>query len=152
MRNSGKKPTGSTRQPSHAVRQFLTARFRTVPFIRHLGMRLDSLKHGEVAISLAAGDTLKQYQGLVHGGAIASLCDTAATFAVLTQLPEDRDIVTIEFKVNFLAPLAKGRVTAHARTVRLGSRVAVAEVEVTQGGRREPAAIGLFTMLVFPTG
>jgi len=128
----------------------LAARFRGVPFIRHLGMRLDLLDDGAATISMAAKPTLHQYQGLVHGGAISSLADTAATFAVLTSLPEKTDVVTIEFKMNFLAPLRKGRATALARTLRLGRRIAVAEVRIIQKGESEPAAVGVFTMLAFP--
>jgi uncharacterized protein (TIGR00369 family) len=114
-------------------------------------MKLQALGNGTAMVSLTGKRILHQYQGLVHGGAVSSLADTAATFAVLTHLPEHTDVVTVEFKINFLSPLTKGEVTAMARTIRLGRRIAVAEVVVTQRGVRSPAAIGLFTMIVFPT-
>jgi uncharacterized protein (TIGR00369 family) len=113
-------------------------------------MRLDALGDGAATVSIAAKPALYQYQGLVHGGVISSLADTAATFAILTRLADKTDVVTIEFKMNFLAPLKRGRVTAVAHTLRLGRRVAVAEVRIIQKGECDPAGVGIFSMLVFP--
>ena len=60
--------------------------FASVPYARLLGLELGEVSSGAVSIRLEVRDELKQNQGVVHGGAVASLIDTAAAFAVLTQL------------------------------------------------------------------
>ena len=124
--------------------------FKEAAFVHHLGMRITRLAAGEAVVTLPIADTLKQYQGLAHGGALASLADTAATMAALTALPADSDVVTIEFKMNYLSSLRAGRAVAHAKLTRLGSRVIVIDVDVTKTPGGELAATGLFTMLRFP--
>ena len=108
------------------------------------------LAAGEAVVSMPIADTLKQYQGLAHGGALASLADTAATMAALTALPAQADVVTIEFKMNYLSALRTGRAVAHAKLIRLGSRVVVIDVNVTRTPGDGLAATGLFTMLRIP--
>lgn len=93
---------------------------------------------------------LHQYQGILHGGVVAALADTTATFAALTIVPDGTDVVTIEFKVNFLAPVARGRAMAEARVIQPGRRVTVAEARVYGSPRKNPVAIGTFTMLNIP--
>jgi uncharacterized protein (TIGR00369 family) len=68
--------------------------------------------------------------GYIHGGAITALCDTAVAIAIFTMIGEDEKIVTVELKVNFLAP-ADGDVRATARILHKGRRTAVGEVDVT---------------------
>lgn len=119
--------------------------------MQHLGMRLSQLGAGEARISMPLTQALRQYQGLAHGGAIASLADTAATIAALTALPRESDVVTVEFKMNYLSALRSGRAVAHGRVVCMGSRIVTVEVAVSSPRQSENAAIGLFTMLRIPT-
>jgi uncharacterized protein (TIGR00369 family) len=134
-----------------ARRQRAAEHFRSAKFTSHLGMRLSRLAPGEAWVSIPASESLHQYQGLVHGGAIASLADTAATMAALTVLPAESDIVTIEFKMNYLNPWRSGRAIAHGRIVKAGNRVIVVEVSITRPGAKSLVATGTFTMLRFQT-
>jgi uncharacterized protein (TIGR00369 family) len=105
--------------------------FASVPYAKLLGLELGEISRGEVTIHLTVRDELKQYQGVVHGGAVASLIDTAAAFAILTQLELNERVTTTDLTVHYLRPVSSGRLTATARIVRGGRRLFVLSVEVT---------------------
>jgi uncharacterized protein (TIGR00369 family) len=77
---------------------------------------------------------LKQNQGVVHGGAIASLIDTAAAFAVLTRIDLNERVTTTDLTIHYLRAITAGRLNATARIVRSGRRLFVLSVEVTNAG------------------
>src|SRR5713226_4793736 len=70
--------------------------FHSVPYARFLRLELGEIGPGEVSILLNVRDELKQNQGVVHGGAVASLIDTAAAFAVLTRIDLDERATTTD--------------------------------------------------------
>ncbi len=105
--------------------------FASVPYARLLGLELGEVSRGEASIHLEVRDELRQYQGVVHGGAVASLIDTAAAFAVLTQLEVNERVTTTDLTIHYLRPVSAGRLTATARIVRGGRRLFVLSVEVT---------------------
>jgi uncharacterized protein (TIGR00369 family) len=105
--------------------------FASVPYARLLGLELGEISRGEVTIHLEVRDELRQNQGVVHGGAVASLIDTAAAFAVLTQLELNERVTTTDLTIHYLRPVSAGRLTATARIVRGGRRLLVLSVEVT---------------------
>lgn len=105
--------------------------FASVPYARLLGLELGEISRGEVSIHLEVRDELRQNQGVVHGGAVASLIDTAAAFAVLTQLELNERVTTTDLTIHYLRPISGGRLTATARIVRGGRRLFVLSVEVT---------------------
>ena len=105
--------------------------FAAVPYAKLLGLELGPVSSGEVSIHLEIRDQLLQNQGVVHGGAIASLIDTAAAFAVITQLDLDERVSTTDLTIHYLRPVMGGRLTATARIVRGGRRLFVLSVEVT---------------------
>jgi uncharacterized protein (TIGR00369 family) len=104
--------------------------FAAVPYARFLGLQLGEVRQGEVSIHLDIRDELKQNQGVVHGGAIASLIDTASAFAVLTQIDLDERVTTTDLTIHYLRPAIAGRITATARIIRGGRRLFVLSVEV----------------------
>ena len=69
------------------------------------------------------------------GGAVASLIDTAAAFAILTQLELNERVTTTDLTIHYLRPVSSGRLTATARIVRAGRRLFVVSVEVTNDGQ-----------------
>jgi len=105
--------------------------FASVPYAKFLGLELGETKRGEASIHLEVRNELKQNQGVVHGGAVASLIDTAAAFAVLTRLELDERVTTTDLTIHYLRPITAGRLTATARIVRGGRRLFVLSVEVT---------------------
>jgi uncharacterized protein (TIGR00369 family) len=98
---------------------------------RLLGFVLDSLQHGRAVLSVEVTQHLLQLQGVMHGGAIASLIDTAVALAIAgISEPGDR-FTTVEMKVNYLAPIRDGRAIADARLIKTGRRIIVADCDVS---------------------
>src|SRR5580765_8086096 len=106
------------------------AAFASVPYAKFLGLELGEIHNGDVTIHLDVRDELRQNQGVVHGGAVASLIDTASAFAVVTQLEPNERVTTTDLTIHYLRPVTAGRLSATARTVRAGRRLFVLSVEV----------------------
>lgn len=89
---------------------------------------------------------------MVHGGIISTLADTAAVYTIHPGLAAGERMISIEFKVNFLAgaTVERGEVMARASLVRKGRTVAVVQVEVHQGEAQ--VATGLFTYILLRDG
>ena len=114
----------------HKVERARTA-FNSVPYARFLGLELGDIGDGTVSIHLPVRAELLQNQGVVHGGAVASLIDTASAFAVLTQIDVDERVTTTDLTIHYLRPITSGGMTATARVIRGGRRLFVLSVEVT---------------------
>jgi acyl-CoA thioesterase len=100
------------------------------PYYRLLGMEIKEIKEGASRLQMPFKQELTHPYGIVHGGAIASLADSAVAMALVGGVgPKDR-IATIEFKINFFASIEKGELTARAKIIHKGSRTAVGDVEV----------------------
>ncbi len=104
--------------------------FAAVPFAKLLGLEMGELKTGEATLHLTVRDELTQNQGVMHGGAVASLIDTASAFAVVTQLEPDERVTTTDLTIHYLRPIVSGRLSATARIVRGGRRLFVLSIEV----------------------
>jgi acyl-CoA thioesterase len=102
----------------------------TVPFAKLIGLELDTIGPGLAVMSMRIRDDLKQNNGVVHGGAIASLIDTAMAFAIIPLLAEGERSTTVDLTINYLQPLTSGRATATARVLRGGRRVIAVSADV----------------------
>ena len=71
-------------------------------FMRALGAVLESVESGTVTITCGFSEALTQQHGLFHGGVVASLIDVACGYAALSAIPADREVMTLEFKIQFL--------------------------------------------------
>jgi len=105
--------------------------FRSVAYAKFLGLEMGEIGDGTARVHLDVRDELLQYHGVVHGGAIASLIDTASAFAVLTRIDLDDQITTTDLTIHYLRPISSGRMTATARIVRGGRRLFVLSVDVS---------------------
>lgn len=111
------------------------ASFARQRFMSRIGAEMTRVAPGDVSIDLPFDPELTQQHGFLHGGAIASVLDAACGFAASTLMPADAGVLTIEFKINFLAPGAgerfrfTGRVRRTGRTVTFvdGDAIAVAD-------------------------
>ena len=122
--------------------------FASVPYAKFLGLQLGELKKGEASVHLEVRDHHKQNQGAVHGGAIASLIDTASAFAVVTQLQVGERVTTTDLTIHYLRPVTAGRMTATARIVRGGRRLFVLSIEVANDqGRLVATAVTTYIKL-----
>jgi uncharacterized protein (TIGR00369 family) len=108
---------------------------------------IDSSRSAEdsATASFLADERHLNQGGTVHGGAIATLIDSAMGAAVFAGSQEDERPVTIEIKVNYLEPGTTGLVTARAKVRRRGSRFTVLEAEVVQDDAVLAFATGSFT-------
>ncbi len=104
--------------------------FALVPYARLLGMEFESASRGTATFTLEVRHELTRMGGPLHGGALASVIDTAAAFAVHTLLEPDQRTVTVDLTVHYLRPVAGGRISAFARVLRDGRRIAIVTVEV----------------------
>ena len=112
--------------------------------MRHLGVRLLSASAGRVELALPYGDKVTQQQGGFHGGAIGALADIAGGYAALTVAPEGMEVVTIEYKINFLNSWQGGEIRAIGQVIKAGKRVIVTSAEVVHldaDGQRSPCAV-----------
>jgi uncharacterized protein (TIGR00369 family) len=99
-------------------------------FIEYCGFKTIDLKRGSVESSLNVADHHRQQDGFVHAGVMATMADHTAGYAGFTTVRDDRRILTVEFKINFLRPAAGRLLRCRARVIREGSNLIVAEAEV----------------------
>lgn len=111
-----------------------------VAYAKFLGLAMCE-SDGQTAICLDVRDELKQNHGVVHGGAIASLIDTASAFAILAVLQENEKVTTTDLTIHYLRPVTSGRMVAQAKIVRAGRRRFVVSVEVENNGALAATAI-----------
>ena len=119
----------------------------------HLGVRLLSVTQGQVELALTYSDKLTQQQGGFHGGAIGALADIAGGYAALTVAPEGMEVVTIEYKINFLNNLQGGEIRAIGKVIKAGRRVIVTSAEVVHldaHGKSTPCAVMQQTIAPVP--
>lgn len=119
-----------------------------VPFLRLLDIRLERLADGEADLSMTIADKHLQTLGIVHGGVIASLLDSVAWWAAFAaHTPGDAvHLVSVDLKLNYLAALKSGTVTAKGRCKKRGTRICYAVAEIYDGTGRL-AADGSSTLL-----
>jgi uncharacterized protein (TIGR00369 family) len=145
----------STEQPARTLaqaQQLVEAVMKLPGLPSANGFSIVTVELGFVALAVAPQPNLLQFHGALHGGAIAALADQAAGAAVSTTLPSDQIAVTVELKLNYLAPAKGERIVAEARAVPGGKSIGVAEIKVfaERGDQRNLAAIGLATMRSVP--
>jgi uncharacterized protein (TIGR00369 family) len=120
----------------------------SVPYARFLGIELDDVSNGTATIALNIRKELTQNHGVVHGGAIASLIDSATAFAIISLLEPKEKVTTVDLTISYLRPLTDGRVTAVARVVRAGRRLFVVSADVKDSdGKLAATALSTYIKL-----
>lgn len=112
------------------LQQRVSASFGAQGLMRTLGARLTLVADGEVHIELPFSAQLSQQHGYVHAGAITSVVDSACGYAALTRAPAGHEVVTAEFKINFLRPALGERFIAVGKVENAGRQLAVCRGEV----------------------
>jgi len=120
----------STSQLSETQRKRIEDALSTVPFAKLLGIKLDDIEAGEATLSLHIREEFKQNAGVVHGGVIASLIDSATAFAILPLLNPDERTTTVDLTISYLRPLVAGVVIARAKVLRAGRRMIATSAEL----------------------
>ncbi len=96
----------------------------------HMGISVEKLEHGSAILSMEFKEELSQPYGTAHGGALAALADSAIAFSILTIVGEEKKIITVELKINYLLPFCSGKAFGEAKILRMGKRIVVGEVEI----------------------
>jgi uncharacterized protein (TIGR00369 family) len=131
------------------IEERVRASFERQRFMATLGARLTRVADGEVDIELPIRDELTQQHGFLHAGALATAADSACGYAALSMMPAGAAVLSIEFKINMLAPAAGDRVVARARVIRSGRTITVCwcEVMAVTGEQEKLVATMVGTMM-----
>jgi uncharacterized protein (TIGR00369 family) len=127
----------------------LRERLRSSNTAKQLGFVLVESGPGRVVLEMRVEERHKQVHGVVHGGVLAALADTAGGMATYMACRPGTRVATVELKINFLDAVEGGRVLAEARVIRLGRHLAVVDCDVRDDERRLVAK-ALLTFFVGP--
>jgi uncharacterized protein (TIGR00369 family) len=119
------------------------------PFPEHMAMRLSAIELDKAVIELRTARCHLQAYGIVHGGVLATLIDTATFWSVYLRIPEDVGLVNIDLKLNYLRPVENGLLTAEGRAIRSGNKICYAESDVWNA-KRDLVAHGTSTLMILP--
>jgi uncharacterized protein (TIGR00369 family) len=117
--------------------------------MRHLGARITHIGQGCVRIELPSRPEVTQQHGYVHAGATSAIADTAGGYAAFTLFPPDTAVLTVEYKINLLAPAEGERIEAVGTVVKSGRTLTVCRLEAfgVRGERRTLIATGQQTLM-----
>ena len=128
--------------------------FRKQAFMSTLGAELIAIGEGVLEIRMPFSPTLTQQDGYLHAGAVTAVLDSACGYAALSVAPPDHEVLTVEFKVNLLAPAAGEAFIAKAQVKRAGRKLTVctADAFAVTGDKQKVVATMLATIMAIPTG
>lgn len=95
-----------------------------------LGVTLEHVAPGETDLALPFRVDLTQQDGFLHAGVLAAVADSACGYAAFTLMPAGANVLSVEFKLNLLAPASGARVVARARVLRAGRTITVVRADV----------------------
>ena len=118
--------------------------------MRTIGAMLDAVEPGYCAVSIRPHPEVSQQHGYVHAGIVSAIVDSAGGYAGYTLFPAGSSVLTVEFKVNLLAPAKGDRLVAEGFVVKPGRTLCITrgEVHAEQGGKRTLVAIMQQTLMV----
>lgn len=119
------------------------------PYFSLLSMKIKDLEWGISVLEVELEEKHLQPFGYVHGGAIASVMDAATFWAVFPQVKDGMGLTTVEIKVNFLAPVQKGKLVAKGRCIKIGKTLALGDTYI-HDAKGNMIAHGTATMMIVP--
>lgn len=122
--------------------------FSSQSFMMSIGAELSRITAGSVEILLPIRSDLLQHHGYLHGAVIAAIVDTACGYSALSLMPPESTVLTVEYKVNFMAPAEGDRIVARGQVVRPGRSLTVCsgEAVTTSHGQEKTVAALMATM------
>jgi uncharacterized protein (TIGR00369 family) len=121
---------------AHLAAAELKRRLRTTNTAKQFGFVLAEAEPGRVVLRMRVDSRHMQVHGVVHGGVLAALADTAGGLASYMACPRGTRVATIEMKINYLESVEGGIVEAEARVIRRGRHIAVVDCDVRDDHRR----------------
>lgn len=133
--------------PAYAER--VAASFARQRIMQHLGAELGELRPGFCQIRLPFRPELTQQHGYVHAGVIGTIADSAGGYAGYTLMPRDSSVLTVEYKLNLLAPARGEALIAEGQVIRAGRTLVVcrADVVAAEGEDRTLCATLIQTLM-----
>ena len=127
----------------------MRASFARQRVMETLGITLSRLAPAEVDLEVPYQQALVQQHGFLHAGVLATMADSACGYAALTLMPADAGVLSIEFKINMMAPAKGERFAARAVVLRAGRNITVCEADVVaiDSGSEKVVARMLATMM-----
>ena len=123
--------------------------FSRQPLMEFLGAEITRLAPGEVEVQMAHRPELTQQHGYFHAGAISAIADTAGGYAAFSLMPKGASVLTVEYKINLVAPADGERLVARGRVQKAGRTLTVCQlsVDVLKDGARTTCALGQQTVI-----
>lgn len=123
--------------------------FAAQGLMSHLGARLGTIDKGEVHIHQPMGDNVTQQHGFFHGGVTGAIADSAGGYAALTMFDADSEVLTVEYKINLVAPAAGDELEAVGTVIKPGRTLTICNIEVfARGeGKQKLVATGQQTLI-----
>jgi uncharacterized protein (TIGR00369 family) len=117
-------------------------------FIQYCRMKAEIIRDGFFQSRVEINADHRQQDGFIHAGVMATMADHTAGYSAFTTVPDDYQILTIEFKINFLRPAYGDALVCRSRVIRRGKRILIGESEVfdVREGREILAAKALVTL------
>ena len=112
------------------ITERISSSFGCQSMMKTLGAKIHKVEKGKVTIEAPLLPSTLQQQGYAHAGLIFSIGDSAAGYSALTLLPDDQEVMTVEIKINLLAPAKGELLRAEGRVVKLGKRLVVVNSEI----------------------
>ncbi|MDB5978669.1 MAG: thioesterase superfamily protein [Nevskia sp.] len=114
-----------------------------------LGAFLHEIQPGRVEIDLPYRPELSQQHGYFHAGMVATVADSAGGYAAYTLFPAESSVLTVEFKVNLIAPADGERVRAVGQVIRSGRTLTICELKayVLKAGKETQCLHGMATLM-----
>jgi uncharacterized protein (TIGR00369 family) len=136
-------------QASPEIEARIRASFDRQGLMSHLGARITHIAPGRVHIVLPSRPEVTQQHGYFHAGATSAIADTAGGYAAFTLFPENTEVLTVEYKINLLAPAVGDHMEAVGTVLKSGRTLTVCQLEVfgVQDGRRSLVANGQQTLI-----
>lgn len=142
-------PTFEPRDAGYAAR--VSGSFALQGAMGTLGARLERLEPGAVDIGFDWASGLTQQHGFIHAGMLSAALDSACGYAAFSLMPSDAAVLTIEFKINLLAPARGERFRAEGRVLKPGRTITVCEgraFAIADGIEKLVATMGCTLMCV----
>jgi uncharacterized protein (TIGR00369 family) len=117
-----------------------------------LGAVMGKVEPGQVEIEMPFQAGLTQQHGFIHGGIVTSILDSACWYAAFSLIAPDSAVLTVEYKVNFMAPAKGERLVSRGQVLRPGASITVCKGDVVayDGGEEKLVTTMLMTMMILP--
>lgn len=138
----------TARNPQFA--HYVRSSFERQSAMKLIQASLEVVEAGLVEIHLPHWQGVEQQHGYVHGGIVGMIADSAAGFAAMTLVPADASVLTVEYKINMMAPSQGEKLIARGKVLRSGRTLIITQAEIlsVQGGKESLSALMQQTIMV----